>query len=501
MCCIQDPAAAIVIQHTEKRGLTTSGRSLDPRRRHACLGQTCPDERTQRLHARGIPGLRALVSHPLKAPVYDRTHMADGFLRPGKLDLRRSRSDRQCVPRIPDYGRRRIGQPPVSRQTAQQPDRRPAWIRRDRLRHPCTLRPGTRKFLFHRRPQPRQQRSAVRHPHDRSLIPVGDVHMSQQMQVLDRARRGHIKQPPFLTEVFLPLEFHQIPEDRIGIGTTRTDRCQQQVDLIASRIRPLRPDQQGLFRGTRGASESRHDYGSELQALRLVNRHELQLLSGFHVRQRKQRLHPRSQIIGIPDISASGAFLEQIEIDKCIGKIRASGTAGRTTKRDPRSFDKTPERLASSERDAPSKRRAQPAGAVTAIVAAAPDAIQRLYALPDGLSRGSGHRLEVRKRQSAPGRTQHRQPGKPVTRMHQCTRQRKQILHDAPVSERFNLDSPKAQTPCTQPCGNCCQMATRAHENCHRFPGRSTHGFSSQGGDHIRLARVITTEKRVHGHR
>ena len=62
----------------------------------------------------------------------------------------------------------------------------------------------------------------------------------------------------------------------------------------------------------------------------------------------------------------------------------------------------------------------------------------------------AGERMQVRERQTAPRRTQHRQPRSSIRDVHQGARQCDQVLHDRPVAQLFDLDRLKVDTRCRE---------------------------------------------------
>ena len=73
--------------------------------------------------------------------------------------------------------------------------------------------------------------------------------------------------------------------------------------------------------------------------------------------------------------------------------------------------------------------------------------------------------MKIDQRQSAPGRTQNRQPRYPIGRMQQRAGQRKQIPHDGAGAQRIDFDGAESFTGPAQSRDRSDQMAPGAHQD------------------------------------
>ena len=247
------------------------------------------------------------------------------------------------------------------------------------------------------------------------------------------------------------------------------------------------------------ASEAGQDHVVELQAFGLVDRHDLQANACAPVRQCVEFFETRLE----GGIHGAGILvrLKVVEEDPRILEVGLVRNAGRAAEGKPGSFDSI------------AQARAQPV--VHALLQDRPSAFEASAALcRQGSHAGSvAHevaevrlaalceRRQVRERQPAPRRAQHRQPRTAVGRVRQRPREREQVLHHGPLREAFDLDGPEGQPGCFELRHDLGEVAARAHED--RDGGvcivrvRLAHDV----GDPTCLAFAVRVEKRVYADR
>ncbi len=184
-------------------------------------------------------------------------------------------------------------------------------------------RTGFDELLGHHRPQQLQERIA-----NRALQSRRHPSPSPSPASADCAARAW---PPHTTNAPFPVPTCGV---QCSPDTDKSDRCRAPDSAIgASRSSPRCSSQSSKrWSSERGdCSEPRQDHGVKLQALGLVDGHELQPIAGVRVGLSEQRVHLLAEPFEIGQIRALRESLQQIEISsrvfECSFILHAGGTA------------------------------------------------------------------------------------------------------------------------------------------------------------------------------
>ena len=132
-----------------------------------------------------------------------------------------------------------------------------------------------------------------------------EVRVADQVHAPACARDGDIEQAPVFLPLALLLQPRRAAVDRVLVTALLAHRGQQQI-RPARRVGPLQPLQQLRLVVARAVAQAGHDHGVELQALALVDGHDLQRLGSLRVGQREQLGQPlvqRREVLQIPALA------------------------------------------------------------------------------------------------------------------------------------------------------------------------------------------------------
>ena len=329
---------------------------------------------------------------------------------------------------------------------------------------------------------------------DRTIL---EAHVSEQVQSLSCARGRHVQQSPGFERSLLRIETLQPGVDRIRLGPGLLDRRNQQS---GSRLRGrLGPEEQLFVVVARRTRETGQDHVIELKALRLVHRHDLQAFVGVHIGKRvelvqsslKRGIHRTRPLMG----------LEVVKVDSRVFQVRLILDAGRSAEREPRGLHAVAQRRAQPVRNARKQDGPHALEACAPFGRQARHAIGILHQFEYGVLGALREAGKVFEHEPAPRRTQHREPGQPVGRVRQRTRQREQVLDDRSFCERFDLHGTKRETGGLELRHDLGEVAASAHENGHCSNGILGLRLAHQVDDPGSLPGIVLVEERMHRHR
>ena len=156
-----------------------------------------------------------------------------------------------------------------------------------------------------------------------------------------RARRGHVEQALDLVPLLARIERLQVVVGRVRVPPGFLDRRHQER-AVGARL----PAEERRVARSRHAVQAGHDHGRELQALRLVDRHHLQLVRGAEVGRAVQVLEMLLEPRGIGQVAGLGDDVEAVEERLRILELRRPGEARGAAEREPRALDALAQRAA-----------------------------------------------------------------------------------------------------------------------------------------------------------
>ena len=278
------------------------------------------------------------------------------------------------------------------------------------------------------------------------------------------------------------------------------ERCYDQARVRCLELRrpaqklPLVPAQPSLERG--------HDDRVELQPLRLVDRRELDTQARIGLRRRVQPLERIGECCKI-EHGAVACFRVREHLEEGLGFVEAARRLRRrgTSQRVPEALHRIAQPV-SSQLD----QRLLEQGPGVLEPRTRPVFERRAsrgiaQQVDDGALRRIGReRMQVRKVEPAPGRPEHREPGRAVARVCKCAREREQVEHDRAFEQRIDVVGTKAESTPGELRDNVHEVAAALHED----RDRPRAGFGQPGGRDVGhfacLAHPVAPEECVHAH-
>ena len=298
--------------------------------------------------ARRVPALQFVLGDALQPAMHHAADVARGLAHPGIFDV--VLGARGFAGRGPGERGRRFGQDPGGGEAAQRlvghgfalP--RPRWS-------PAAQPPRQR---VETRPTPparawpagcaRRERAPFA-PRPRAQQP----RFAEQMQALLRARGGDVEQAAVFVRRFFGGELFDPGVDRIAVRAGFFDRREQQLRARSRSARDRRirlrrafhPQEQFLAFGRRPLAQAGHDHVIELQALRLVDGHDLhRVLAGGQVGQRVELVQALLERLEVGDGAGVLLGFEMVEVGLGVFELGRGCGAGRAAEREPAAFDR-----------------------------------------------------------------------------------------------------------------------------------------------------------------
>src|SRR6185369_13897433 len=266
-----------------------------------------------------------------------RADMARGLAGPRELDLVFRESFRWCRP---TGGWRSKHALEVERQPRERGERR---ARRVHEVHGKLLRNHARVVRLGDRPRAREERARRRRTRRAVVLALG---AGEEVQAILGPRRRDVEQARGLEILGFDLEVAQIAVREILLRTAFSHRGEKHS------ARTLSEQEKRRIAPARTLVEARHDDGAELEALRLVDRHDLQVVvGGLQVGQRVklvQALVERGEVL---ELARALEALQLVEVDLGVLEVGRARDAGRAAKREPDALDSLSKAPAPAVRD------------------------------------------------------------------------------------------------------------------------------------------------------
>ena len=299
-----------------------------------------------------------------------------------------------------------------------------------------------------------------------AVIVRDGLQCGDQMESRAGARRADVHETGELGTIFVDRKTAQIFVDGLRLPAPPARRCEQKTLLARA------PAQDLGVATSLGPRESRHDHRIEFEPLRAMQRHHLHAGGDIGGGLGAQRIQRRDERRPVREVPGDAVFCEKSEIALGGADIECLFLHGASAKREPRAAHAIRERRPAPRGDRGDQASGDADEALAPCIRQPGDRRRRLQQRRDRPRRlrvgGRHHRDEIREREAAPRRAQHRKPREAIGGLDERMRQRNQIENGLALGQRVELDGRIGNVGLAQCRKYAIEMSARADEHGNR---------------------------------